>query len=328
MSIIFLLTFLIPAVLLSACKKEPQIVKIKSGNRPYLGVQVEELSQKMLLNLNLDHGIKVTKVYDDSPAAEAGLEKDDILILLNGRDIESAEELVDIVREQEIGDKVKITYFRAGKEHSTEAIIGETKGRTIKRIYSRRLPREYYIHEDGYAWLGVATENLTDQLREYFAAPEDLGVLVKEVIEESPAREAGLQAGDVIIRVEEKEIENTRDLIRAINYFDPDDVVNITFIRNKEEKTVKVKLGEKKGHGPIHIYGVGPDEIEIDIPEIDIEIPEFEFEIDTQELEQLKERIQDKIEIKAIEIEGKLKELDEKLKDVEIKFRDLNRYII
>jgi predicted metalloprotease with PDZ domain len=322
------MTFLLPAVLLCACKKDHHVIKISSKSRTWLGIQVEDLSQKMLQNLDLDNGVRIIKVYDDSPAAEAGIEEDDILISFNGREIENTKELIDFVRDHEIGDEVEITYFRDGEKHSSAVILGETETPALRRMYSRRLPRAYHFKSDGHAWLGIASENLTDQLREYFAVPEDLGILIKEVVDKSPAQEAGLKAGYVIIQVAEKKIKNTRDLQRAIDYFDPDDIVEITFIRDKAEQTLKVQLGEKKGHGPIHIYGIGPENIEIEIPELDIEIPEFEIEIDPQEIEELNKRIQNELKMKTIEIEDKLKELDEKLKKVEVKFRDLDRYII
>lgn len=322
----FLLALFIPAVLLSACQDKPRVIKSTSENKPWLGIQVEDLSRKMLKNLTLDHGVKIVKVFDNSPAEEAGLETDDILLSFNGEDLNSPEELVDLVRDREIEDEVEIAYLRDGAKNTTTVTLGKTRRYTYGHIFKRNTPKDYYLYQGGYAWLGVRTERLTDQLRQYFGVTEDGGVLITEVMAESPAKEAGLQAGDIIIQVAEKKIKSTRDLLRAINYFDPDDVVEITVIRDKKEQSFKVKLGKTEKPGHIHIFGMHPEDIEIKIPNIDIEIPDIE--IDTEEIELLEERIQKELKQKSAALEEKLKSLDDKLKHMKIKIEHQDSFVI
>ena len=176
------------------------------------------------------------------------------------------------------------------------------------RWYGNKAPHKS-IEFDKRAWLGVKTESLNDQLREYFAAPVDLGVLVKEVIKDSPAENVGLKAGDVIIKVADRDIENARDLVRSINYYDPDEVVEITVIREKKEKRFKVKLGETRSSQNFHFYGIEDDLIEVQ--EFDFAVPDIEMhhdidvQIDTESIEDINDKI-DKIDkdikIKKIQI--------------------------
>jgi serine protease Do len=64
--------------------------------------------------------------------------------------------------------------------------------------------------------LGVRIESLNDELGDYFKAPGGKGVLVLEVMDGTPAKEAGIKAGDVITKVDGKVIEDTDDLQRAL----------------------------------------------------------------------------------------------------------------
>ena len=328
-STIFILFIIIfPCILLSACHEEPQAINISSKSRVWLGVQLEDLSEKMLKNLNLDSGVKILKVFKDSPADKAGLDEDDIIITFNGESIKNTENLVEMVRNRQIGDEVEITYLRVGEKYSTKVTIGETNKYASGYIIKRKIPNDHFLFHRGHTWLGVNTENLTDQLRDYFTVPEGIGILITNVIAESPAQKAGLLAGDVIIKVANKKIKNTHDLLRAINYFDPEDVVEIIVIRDKKELNFKIKLARKNKSDKFYGYGISPGEIQIEIPDIDIEIPDVEIDIDADELKFWQKELEKDIKIKSQELENKLKSLNEKLKQVQIKMRNWQSAII
>ena len=207
-----------PILILAACsadEKEDDVLLIKSDERPWLGVQVEDISEKMLKNLNLDHGIRVSKVIKDSPAEKAGLEKDDIILTFDGNDVVDVSDLISMVRKSEAESEVNIEYFREGKIKEVTAHLAVNDMKNIFR-WQQKFPHKQSFKMSKGAWLGVKTDNLSDQLREFFETPEDLGVLVNEVVEDSPAEKAGLKAGDIIIRVADRDIRNTRDLARSI----------------------------------------------------------------------------------------------------------------
>lgn len=88
----------------------------------------------------------------------------------------------------------------------------------------------------------------------------DKGVLVLDVPTDSPAFEAGIrgvtrndktkrveQVGDIIIEIDNKAINNPNDLNKILKDYKPDDIVDVKYIRNKEENTTKLKLGSYKG---------------------------------------------------------------------------------
>lgn len=92
-------------------------------------------------------------------------------------------------------------------------------------------------------FLGVQIQDITDQLRDYFKMTGDGGVLVTEVVKDSPAEKAGLEAGDIITKVDDVRISNTGELTRTIRKEKPETEVDITVIRKGRKKSFKATLG-------------------------------------------------------------------------------------
>jgi S1-C subfamily serine protease len=275
----------------------------------------------MLINLNLENGIEISKVYKDSPAEAAGLQDEDIILSFAGKEIHNTEDLIKLVRGQKVGDQVEVEYLREGKRNKVQVKLGPGPQKKIT-VREPRVPRVYHMTDVSKTWLGIQTTGLTEQLRVYFGAPEDLGLLIKEVVKDSPAEKAGLKAGDVLIKVANKKVRGLKDVQRAINYFDPGDEIEVSVLRDKKEKAFKVKLEERKQDDRIYFYGENNDHWSLPaIPEIDVEVPEFEIvpEDFDVEVEPLLEDVPAKLEWQMQGMDEKLKNLDEKLKKLEIK---------
>ena len=317
---LLLFGLIIPSFLFSACSEEPEHVYVSSAPKVWLGIQAKNISERRLENLKLDFGLEITKVYKNSPAERAGLLEEDILLKINGIPLENVDKMIELVKDTEIDEKVSITYLRGGKELETEAIMTERKRNSfVWKDQHKNL--EYFVTDSKSAWLGVSTEELTDQLRQYFNVPEYLGVLVKEVVKESPAEKFGLKAGDVIIQIGKKEIEDSRDLIKAIDRYEPGDEVEVKVVRDKKEKIINVTLDEGKGRFRQH-FSFNPDRIEIEVPEFEMEIPEID--INLEELQELDEKLRDEFEKHSDELE----ELNKELKRIQIHTRHRNSIVI
>ena len=98
----------------------------------------------------------------------------------------------------------------------------------------------------GGAFLGVHIQDLTDQLRTYFKVKGDGGVLISEVVEDSPAEKAGIKAGDVITIVGDEEISGPSNLQKSIRKHDPEEKVKITIVRNGRKRVINTTLGENE----------------------------------------------------------------------------------
>jgi serine protease Do len=92
-------------------------------------------------------------------------------------------------------------------------------------------------------WLGVMIQDITPQLAESFGLKSAKGVLISDVVEDSPAEKAGLKQGDVIIRFNAKEIENAHKLSQVVAATAPDTQVKVDIRRNGNAKTISLTIG-------------------------------------------------------------------------------------
>jgi serine protease Do len=93
-------------------------------------------------------------------------------------------------------------------------------------------------------WLGVSIQPLTPELAKSFGAKDNKGVLLSEVMPESPAAKAGLQSGDIMLEFQGKKMEAPADLQRAVGLTSPGASAKVKVWREQGEKTVEVKIGE------------------------------------------------------------------------------------
>jgi serine protease Do len=94
-------------------------------------------------------------------------------------------------------------------------------------------------------WLGVAIQDLSQEMAEYYGIDQEKGVFVADVFKGDPADEAGIQPKDIIIEVDGKTIETSRQLTGMIAGLDVGATAAVTVLRNGKEKTFKVKLGKR-----------------------------------------------------------------------------------
>lgn len=94
-------------------------------------------------------------------------------------------------------------------------------------------------------FLGVQVQGLTPELRTFFGAPKEQGVLIAAVSKETPATRAGLKVGDVIITVGNKAIRSPNDLVHEIGFRSEGEQVDIEVIRADRSETLTVTLAER-----------------------------------------------------------------------------------
>lgn len=99
-------------------------------------------------------------------------------------------------------------------------------------------------------WMGVAIQDVTEELAEYYKIEENKGVYVAKVYEGDPADKAGIKAGDVIFMINDKEISSSRDLTLTIGNLSVGEIIQAKLMREGKEKTVKVELGKRPDQNP------------------------------------------------------------------------------
>lgn len=103
-----------------------QIIDGKTPVHPYLGVSLTSVNalSARANNLGATEGALVVAVSDGGPAADAGIQENDIITKIDGEQVTSADGLIIALREHEVGDKVTLTVVRDSKEREVEVTLG------------------------------------------------------------------------------------------------------------------------------------------------------------------------------------------------------------
>ena len=256
-------------------------VFIHGDDRPWLGVMLTDLDSDQAKGAKpaTENGVLVKDVRPESPAAKAGIAKDDVITEFAGEKIRSAEQLRRLVRETPAGRSVPLVVNRAGKTQSLSAKLearhqgpmamgGMGSIQAGPGEFNMAIPgpghpmpgseftmpvpppgrergRNFKFFVQHGARLGISGDDLTPQLAEFFGVKQGKGVLVREVIVGSAAEKAGLKAGDVVVAVDGTEIASVGKLRRAMAGDKPDAdkrKVSLTIVRDKREQTLSVEL--------------------------------------------------------------------------------------
>ncbi len=284
-----------------ADRSSAQVKIYHHSNRTWLGVSVQDLTEKLAESMNLDvqEGALVNEVFDDSPADEAGIQEEDVIVEFNGKDIDDADDLVRAVRKSEPGRTVEVVVVRDSKEVKLQATL---KKRFRERYSYRFRPRVLRIPTifTGSELAGMELQELNKQLGQYFGAPNGRGVLVTEVQEDSPAAEAGFRAGDVIVKVEEERVKDVEDIWDGLEDVEEGEKAKFEFMRKGQRLTLELELDEPENFSSKHFeFWYGEPCWSITVPERpDDEMHEFQegMEQFQGEMEQLQEGLQDMME--------------------------------
>lgn len=275
----------------------PALMSLRMANSgSYLGVYIREVTDEDVERLDLreERGALVTDVPEEGPAADAGLQADDVIVSWNGGRVESAAQLRRLVGETPTGRSVDLGYVRDGNQRTATVELADRSSTVTRWAPRAELDTDVRSRlrelRDGHGTfrmfiqggrLGVGVQNLGDQLAEYFGA-DDGGVLVTSVREDSPAADAGLRAGDVILRVDDEEVEDPGDLMREIAGSEAGEI-ELRILRDRQERTIRATLPERpegvrelrSGNAYFFAPEVGGFEFEMPpLPELDFAFPE------------------------------------------------------
>jgi serine protease Do len=158
------------------------------------GASAQERTEGSWLGVRLDgrggsgQGVLVSRIFEGSPAARAGLRASDLIVGFEGEPVAHMDDLIRKIRALDSGAWVDMQVIRQGEEIELDARLGARPAQ-IKNLEVR------------HGWIGVDSINLPESLREHFGAPPGAGVMLSEVAEGSPAEAAGLRIGDVVYEI-------------------------------------------------------------------------------------------------------------------------------
>ena len=232
----------------------------------YIGVWVAEVTPERAKALSLKElrGVELTGIEDGSPAATAGLKKGDVVLEYNGQPVEGTEQFMRLVRETPVGRDVRLTVHRSGATQNVIVRTAARKGPRAPEGFQFDMPqfktREFRFPDAeafsffGGPRLGIDADPVSGQLAEFFGVSR--GVLVRSVQKGSAAEKAGMKAGDVIIKIEDRAVEDSGDVRSAMRTAAESGkkAVSITIVRDRREQTITAAV-DSDGEGSEHVRG-------------------------------------------------------------------------
>ena len=209
------------------------IAQLKEGKvvRGWLGVMIQKITPDLKTKLNLKdaNGALVADVTPGGPAEKAGIKRGDVIVSFDGKKINEMKDLPYIVASTPIGATVPVVVIRKAQSRVFEAEIGELKEEE-KRFEETSAKQRF----------GMKVEKVTPQLAKEFGLSETTGILIVQVDNNSPAAEAGLKPGDIILEIDQAPAKNLADFLeRTKNYKKGD---TILFLINRGNSTLYLTL--------------------------------------------------------------------------------------
>lgn len=204
--------------------------------RGWLGVRVQSLTNEIAESLGLEssEGALVASVTPGGPAAAAGIEEGDVILTFDGRDITEMRSLPRIVADTEIATEVPVEIWRRGEKVTLAVTLGELQDEPVVEASGETdgdAPRAVVELAD----LGIIVSMVDDELRAQFELAEDAsGIVILEIMEGGPADEQPLQAGDLILEVNQNEVGSPPELQAQINEAKSDDQKSVLLLINRQ----------------------------------------------------------------------------------------------
>jgi serine protease Do len=186
---------------------------IRSGKVEHarMGVSISDVTPEnaKFFDMKKAEGALITQVQPDSPAASAGLKTGDVITAINGKPVPGASELQMAVGLMSPGEKANLTIARNGQSEDktlTLAPLNENANASASNSMQ------------GKARWGLGIQNLSPDVRSELQIPDTLkGAVVTNVVPGSPADNAGISRGDVILQVDRKDTNNASAVKDALS---------------------------------------------------------------------------------------------------------------
>jgi S1-C subfamily serine protease len=263
--------FAVPAAIVQ--QVVPDLVQTGEHEHPWLGVSGTSLTAELAEAMGLDanqRGVLVMQVVDDGPAAEAGLRGSDreveiegqqvpvggdVIVAIEGQEVREFEDLVAyLVRSVSVGETVTLTVLRDNEQETIEVTLSARP--EVERPEAPAAPEGREAPAG--VWLGIQGGTLTPEMAEAMDLDADQGgVLVGQVIQGSPAYDAGLRGsyetaqlngqpvqvgGDVIVAADDTPVAGIEDLQAFLSQVEPGQEVTLGVLRDGEQIEVLVTL--------------------------------------------------------------------------------------
>jgi serine protease Do len=189
----------------------PLLKQFGKAPRSWMGVYPQSITMNLKKAFNLPdrRGALVSDVVPDSPAARAGLQTGDVILDFDGHSIKRADDLMWLVATTPAGKHVPMTMYRKGSSSHVEVTLLAAP----EEPDHVAVPKQSGVHKSP---LGMTVSEISPGIARELGNPQLRGVVVMSVEPDSPAVEAGIERGDIIVRVGEVTIATLDDYAHAV----------------------------------------------------------------------------------------------------------------
>jgi S1-C subfamily serine protease len=247
-------------------RRDPMVdVRTMVSGGSEIGVRVRDVTSDDVTREKLPAatGAIVTEVQAGGPAATAGLAVGDVVLSFDGEKVRGSRHLARLIEETPEGREVPIELIRAGSTRTVrvQPRAAQSFGafnNALERLHVRLPSERFQFHYEPYTYTfdtpfvyfntgrhGAQVQDLTVQLGEYFGATE--GALVTSVDDNSPAKTAGLKAGDVITAVNGQPIRSSADVQRRLRA--TEGKVSLTIVRDRKAMNLEMTISREAATG-------------------------------------------------------------------------------
>ncbi len=202
--------------------------QLKKGKviRGWIGVIIQKVTPELKDKLNLpdEKGALVSDVVSRGPADESGIKRGDVIVSFDGKPIRESRELPYIVASTSVGKTVPVDIIRNREKMRAEVRVGELK-----------IEEEYQQGSKAEPSFGMILQEITPEIAQQYDLSETSGLIIVNVENNSPAAEADLRSGDIILEVDRTPVKSIAAFNRKIRQYKKGNT--ILFLINRDGST-------------------------------------------------------------------------------------------
>ena len=202
-------------------------------NRGWLGVMIQPVSQDLAESFGMDNaiGALIADLDPEGPAAQGGLQAGDVILEVNGEEVERSSTLPRLIGRGAPGTEVELTLMRDGEEITESVELGSWPDAEQPQTQA---------NSNDQTRLGVMVAEIDEAMREQLNISG--GVEVRQVEPDSVAANAGIQPGDVLVSIDHRSVSSSEELVSIVEELPTDRAIPIRLFREGRSLFVALRL--------------------------------------------------------------------------------------
>jgi serine protease Do len=204
--------------------------------RGFLGVEISDLDADLAASMGLDDdkGVLIANVIKGGPAVDSDIQKDDVVLALNGIEVEDSDALRNRIADFPPGTEIELEIYRDGRRKMVEIELGELPDNP-SQLASSEGPEKSPASN-----IGIDVMNISREWTRYYEMGS--GVVIAKVVAGSVAEDKGLRRGELITEVNGEPVSNVREFVSIIRQFDAGEAIRFRVQRGEQQRLVGIRI--------------------------------------------------------------------------------------